>query len=298
MYQNESDNSATNPSVTSTPVTNPSAKCLGKNTPVLMYDGSIKLAYDIKINDQLMGDDSTPRNVLNIHTGSDIMFRVYTGDTGEYYTTSSNHSLCLRIRRDEKQVIHMTTREFHMFENIQEAEAEEDGVPSDEIVGYRVPVEFPEKEFDDFPYAYGKTLDFENTYPHGIHEEYKYNSQQYRIELLKGVGQTNGFEFIVPYQIGNIQTRMKNIPQNKWVQIPYIKCSHLRSDIIFIICSLGYALDKPVSIGRPIEFSLKNMIYKIRTEERKKDDYYGIETDGNRRFLLGDFSVVHSQITC
>lgn len=291
MYQNESDNSATNPSVT-----NPSAKCLDKNTPILMYDGSIKLAYDIKINDQLMGDDSTPRNVLNIHTGSDSMFRVYTGDTGEYYTTSSNHSLCLRIRGDEKQVIHMTTRDFHMFENIQEAE--EDVVPSHEIVGYRVPVEFPEKDFDDFPYAYGKTLDFENTYPHGIPSEYKYNSQQYRIELLKGVGQTNGFEFIVPYQIGNIQTRMKNIPQNKWVKIPYIKCSHLRSDIIFIICSLGYALDKLVSIGCPIEFSLKNMIYKIRTEERKKNEYYGIETDGNRRFLLGDFSVVHSQITC
>jgi hypothetical protein len=295
MYQTESEKTVGSGSGSNSTSNSKSAyKCLGKNTSVLMYDGSIKLAYDIKINDQLMGDDSTPRNVLNIHTGSDIMFRVYTGDTGEYYTTSSNHPLCLRIRGDEKQVIHMTTREFHMFENIQEEQVEADP-PSDEIVGYRVPVEFQEKEFDDFPYSYGRTIDFENTYPHGILAEYKYNSQQYRIEFLKGVGQTNGFEFIVPYQIGNIQTRMKNIPQNKWVQIPYIKCSHLRSDIIFIICSLGYALDKPISVGCPMVFSLKNMIYKIRTEERKKDEYYGIETDGNRRFLLGDFTVVHNQ---
>ena len=264
-------------------------KCLGKDTPVLMYDGSIKPVQDIKINDQLMGDDSTPRNVLHTTTGRDRMYNVYIGDTNDYYTTSSNHSLCLRIRGDEQQIIHMSTREFHLFENIQDDEI----IPSDEVVGYRVPVEFPEKEFDEFPYSYGKSIDFINLYPHGIPAEYKCNTQRSRIEFLKGVGHTNGFEFIIPYQIGNIQTRMKNIPQNKKVQIPYIKCSHLRSDIIFIVCSLGYALDAPVVHGCPLSFSLKNMIYKIRTEECKKDDYYGIETDGNQRFLLGDFTVTY-----
>jgi hypothetical protein len=254
-----------------------------------MYDGSIKSVQDIKINDQLMGDDSTPRKVIRTITGRDTMYRVYTGDTGDYYTTSANHSLCLRIRGDEQQVIHMTTQEFHLFENIQDEEI----IPSDEVVGYRVPIEFPEKEFDEFPYSYGKSIDFANSYPHGIPAEYKYNTQRSRIEFLKGVGHTNGFEFIIPYQIGNIQTRTKNIPQNKRVKIPYISCSRLRNDIIFIVCSLGYALDAPVSVECPLQFSLKNMIYKIRTEERKKDDYYGIETDGNQRFLLGDFTVTH-----
>ena len=251
-----------------------------------MYDGTIKPVQDITINDQLMGDDSTPRNVIRIIPGCGVIYRVYIGDTGYYYTTSPNHSLCLRIRADE-QVIHMTTNEFHLFENIEDDEI----VPSDEVIGYRVPIEFPEKEFDEFPYSYGKSITFANSYPHGIPIEYKYNSQQYRIEFLKGVGHTNGFEFIVPYQIGNIQTRTKNIPQNKKMQIPYIKCSRLRCDIIFIVCSLGYALDSNANEG-PMHFSLKNMIYKIRTEERKKDDYYGIETDGNERFLLEDFTVI------
>ena len=38
-------------------------KCLGKGTPVLMYDGSIKLVEDVIVGDLLMGPDSQPRRV-------------------------------------------------------------------------------------------------------------------------------------------------------------------------------------------------------------------------------------------
>ena len=40
-------------------------KCLGKGTKILMYDGTLKNVEDIKVGDRLMGDDSTPRNVLS-----------------------------------------------------------------------------------------------------------------------------------------------------------------------------------------------------------------------------------------
>ena len=33
-------------------------KCLGKDTPIMMYDGSIKMVQDIKVGDKIMGDDS------------------------------------------------------------------------------------------------------------------------------------------------------------------------------------------------------------------------------------------------
>ena len=36
-----------------------SSKCLRKDTPVLMYDGSINPIQDIKEGDNIMGDDST-----------------------------------------------------------------------------------------------------------------------------------------------------------------------------------------------------------------------------------------------
>ena len=51
-------------------------KCLGKDTPVLMYDGFIKLVQNIKINDLLMGDDSAPRTVLSLARGREIMYKI------------------------------------------------------------------------------------------------------------------------------------------------------------------------------------------------------------------------------
>ena len=41
-------------------------KLLGINTEILIYDGTIKLVQNIVKGDILMGNDSTPRNVLNI----------------------------------------------------------------------------------------------------------------------------------------------------------------------------------------------------------------------------------------
>lgn len=51
-------------------------KCLGINTLVLMYDGTIKKVQDICVGDVLMGNDSTPRNVLNINNGNGELYNV------------------------------------------------------------------------------------------------------------------------------------------------------------------------------------------------------------------------------
>ena len=50
-------------------------KCLGKDTPVIMFDGSIKKVQDVIVGDVLMGDDSTPRNVLSTCTGVENLYR-------------------------------------------------------------------------------------------------------------------------------------------------------------------------------------------------------------------------------
>jgi len=51
-------------------------KCLGKDTDILMYDGTIQKVQDIKVGDILMGDDSTPRNVLSLARGREQMYKV------------------------------------------------------------------------------------------------------------------------------------------------------------------------------------------------------------------------------
>ena len=75
-----------------------SGKCLGKDTPVIMYNGEVKMIQDIKRGEQVMGDDSTPRNVLSTTSGTDNMYLVKT-DNGDSYTVNSYHILTFQTRK-------------------------------------------------------------------------------------------------------------------------------------------------------------------------------------------------------
>ena len=82
-------------------------KCHKINTPILMYDGTIKMVQDIKIGECLMGDDSTPRKVLSLARGQDKMYDIIPVK-GEKYTVNEEHILCLKASgfpnfRDEKK---------------------------------------------------------------------------------------------------------------------------------------------------------------------------------------------------
>ncbi|MFZ9320900.1 MAG: Hint domain-containing homing endonuclease, partial [Ilumatobacteraceae bacterium] len=70
-------------------------KCHAKDTPILMYDGSIKMVQDIEIGDLLMGDDSTPRRVLSLAQGTDEMYDIVPVK-GDKYTVNSEHILVLK----------------------------------------------------------------------------------------------------------------------------------------------------------------------------------------------------------
>lgn len=69
-------------------------KCHGRGTPILMYDGSIKMVEDVVVGDQLMGPDSKPRNVLELGRGRGEMYRVVPVK-GDPYTVNSAHIITL-----------------------------------------------------------------------------------------------------------------------------------------------------------------------------------------------------------
>jgi len=72
------------------------SKCIGKNTMVPMFDGTIKQAKHINIGDQLIGDDGTVRTVLHKICGKSTMFEV-TQARGESYTVNEDHILTLQM---------------------------------------------------------------------------------------------------------------------------------------------------------------------------------------------------------
>jgi len=60
-----------------------------------MYDGSIKLVQDITVGDVLMGDDSTPRNVLSTCTGKETLYKVIPVK-GDPFVCNESHIISLK----------------------------------------------------------------------------------------------------------------------------------------------------------------------------------------------------------
>lgn len=71
-------------------------KCLAGDTPVLLWNGSIKKARNIRVGDLLIGDDSTPRKVLSICKGKDKMYKV-SQNKGDDYIVNEPHILSLKV---------------------------------------------------------------------------------------------------------------------------------------------------------------------------------------------------------
>lgn len=70
-------------------------KCHGVDTPILMFDGTVKMVQDVKVGDQLMGADSTSRDVLALANGSEMLYRV-TPTKGDSYVVNESHILSLK----------------------------------------------------------------------------------------------------------------------------------------------------------------------------------------------------------
>lgn len=73
-----------------------SGKCLANGTLVRMFDGSLMPVEDVAVGAFVMGDDSTPREVLETHSGEAPLYRVRVRG-GDYFDCTGNHQLCFRL---------------------------------------------------------------------------------------------------------------------------------------------------------------------------------------------------------
>lgn len=162
-----------------------SGKCHAKDTPILMYDGTIKMVQDVKVGDLLMGDDSTPRKVLSLADGYDDMYDVIPVK-GNKYTVNSEHILCLKPTRHS--IVKLKNNSYSVrycqsngkitsrqFKTKEEAIAFDDGISTNKPVieiaikdyiklsqtskhtlkGYRVGIDFEEKKLPIDPQLFG-----------------------------------------------------------------------------------------------------------------------------------------------
>jgi len=102
--------------------------CHAIDSGIMMYDGSIKKVQDIVIGDKLMGDDGTERNVLELHRGKELMYRVIPAK-GDPFVVNKSHKLAFKITSCEAPKLYNKTKIYVTYV-LKLLETYEDGVIS------------------------------------------------------------------------------------------------------------------------------------------------------------------------
>ena len=90
--------------------------CFGIDTPILLWNGETKMSQNICVGDVLVGDDETPRTVLDLKTGEDELFEIQQFD-GEDYVVNSKHTLVLRYNGENfNDPIEITVDHFNKLD--------------------------------------------------------------------------------------------------------------------------------------------------------------------------------------
>ncbi len=240
-----------------------SGKCLAKNTPILMYNGTIELVQDIKVGDLLMGDDSTPRHVLTTCKGTEMLYCVYQGSYREPYVVNSSHILSLRYG---DKIIDISIKKYLSLDTSERAK----------LKAYHATIDFDGVAGTaKFPYEYGEQLATASEIM-GVKHEYKCGSRLVRGQML----------------IGFVETIKKN--NRKF----YNPNNSLVRDMIFVARSLGYnayAIGS-TDMGYRFDFTTKMDPVDVTVQPLQPGEYFGFTLSGNCRFVLGDFTVTHNTV--
>ena len=117
-----------------------------------MFDGTLKNVEDIKVGDQIMGNDSTPRNVLSLARGREKMYWVRQ-NKGIDYRVNESHILSLKRSRNEGKhkhgdVLNISIKDYNKKSNKFHTNYK----------GYKVGIEFKKQKLDIDPYFLGLWL--------------------------------------------------------------------------------------------------------------------------------------------
>lgn len=277
-------------------------KCLDPDTEVILYDGQIKKAKDIIINDKLMGDDGKERNVLSIIDGNDIMYKIIQ-EYGDDYVVNSSHILSLVLTKEfiEKEnklywfenhllKINKFSDNLEMMEFKKKINNNKCGEKLDINVEQYLNMETEWKEAYK-GYKINKIENWNNIINTQNDISFKYGNwikkHQYDYKYIHNAYKLGSFDVRKDFLTGFLDYISNDVD--------YYCSTILFQDIKFMIRSIGYIIYDIFSIDKKYKFKIKNNVpYDIKIEKIGSGKYCGFEIDNNKRFLLGDFTVTHN----
>lgn len=277
-----------------------SGKCLAKGTPVMLYTGEVVPVETLEQGDLLMGPDSKPRKILSTCSGTERLWEVVPRVAGhDRYTVNESHILSGVPRKWTSNLIDFPIRDLIAR-----------GVEDAGLLGYQASLDFPHMYTSKDPYWWGLNIDRHDrgSYDEGIPRWYLRNDREFRKALLAGLVDSKASKGSENQTTNTCRITVRSLA--------------LAKDIQWLTRSLGFcatlSTNSEGSISHTLEFWGSLYSLPIRDPSKKfldrnmRDDprayefdlidkgvgeYYGFEIDGDKRFLLGDFTVTHNTET-
>lgn len=263
-------------------------KCLGYDTDIILFNGKKRKVQNIKVGDQLMGDDNTPRTVLSVSKGKGVLYKIHIPITGEYFICNEDHILTCSTHISKIKPIDICIKD--VLDKYETNKLENNNVINGLFL-YRYSPDFNTQNSDIDYYDLGYKF-FEKSIPKKILTLSKFD----RLSIISG--------FVDRYCI----------PQKTYLKIIHSDRNNtlLRS----LLRSCGFEIDQTYNVING-NFNLLNLkkedfnIYLDKTKRRKNasikyfeilkhndnGNYYGFTLDGNGRFLVNDYIVTHNTTT-
>jgi hypothetical protein len=287
--------------------------CMSAKTQIIMFDGFKKNVEDICVGDLLMGDDSTPRTVLELCRGYDDMYKIIP-TKGDPYIVNKGHILSLKCT-GYNSIKKGTVEDIKVTDYLNK-----DKTWKNRFKGFRVKADFQEKEVNIHPWMIGywlgdgtsscanittadkEVIDAFETYLYNLDLELNKTSSKYSYNIRNPYFHTPGCNEFLNFLKSNNLIKNKHIPHiykanSRDVRLQLLagiidsdgyydkngkgydiiqKSETLLDDIIFVARSLGFAAYK--------KKCNKSCIYN---GEKRNGTYY-------RTFISGDVD----QIPC
>lgn len=277
-------------------------KCSRKDTPILMWDGSIKMVQNVQVGDVLCGDDSSPRTVKVLGKGKGMMYEV-SSIKHDSYVVNGDHILSLHISGNRsislskhgKYILSWFDHTYltfysSSFDDYDEAVAELMMINSPDILditvkdfiglpkhiqqrlkGYKVGVEWTEQDTPVHPYMLGVWLGDGSSYSPQIT-----NVDSEILDWVEEWSITKGYSFQklksskIQYSItGGLHKELRelNLLKNKHVPHIYKRNSmQVRLQVLAgLIDSDGYLVDNCYEITQKNKQLAQDILYLARS---------------------------------
>ncbi|NPA59347.1 MAG: replicative DNA helicase [Epsilonproteobacteria bacterium] len=295
-------------------------KCLGRGTKVVMFDGTLKNVEDIEVGDELMGDDSTPRNVLSLARGREKMYWVRQ-NKGIDYRVNESHILSLKRSRNEGKHKHGDVLNI----SIKDYNKKSDKFHSN-YKGYKVGIDFDEQHLPIEPYFLGIWLGDGTSSNVGIStqdkEIVKYLENYAKTLNLQVTKQHKNKEKCPIYAItsgqrggyykddNSLQTRLRNLGvlDNKYIPHTYIQNSKQnRLELLAgLLDSDGYydkkfnvfeIVQKDKNLAKQIKFLADSLGFRVSFKTKKaRIKKINYECEVYRLRIVGDLDTIPTKI--